>query len=135
MKCRGKVPVMNQSNGPLARRMMIGMSAVVLLIALGGCVRPYGVPAWGQLVAEAPAQAASFQAPDDGTIYVDGPGRPGEPRHIAYSGLIRRGEVVTVNPEVGVLTVDNKPIAATIQTGHSFYQIWYAPAHNELLGY
>ncbi len=117
------------------RRAMIGMSAVVLLIAMGGCVRPYGVPAFSQLVAEAPAQAASFQAADDGTVYVDGPGRPGEPRHLVYSGLVRRGEVVTVNPEVGALTVDGKPVAATIQTGHSFYQIWYAPAHNELLGY
>lgn len=104
------------------------------LMAVGsGCMRPYGIPPYSQLVAEAPGQVASFQAPDDGTVYVDGPSRAS--RHIVYSGLIRRGEVVTIDPQNERLIVNGKPADATIVGGRSFYQVWYASAHNELLGY
>jgi hypothetical protein len=110
---------------------------VLLLVAacgsmavLSGCARPYGVPPFTSLVAEAPSgQLASFQAPDDGNVYVDGPGRPGRPRHIVYSGLIRRGEVLTVDPSTGRLTLNGKPLDATIETGKVFYQVWYQEAY------
>lgn len=108
-----------------------GMVAVCGFAAmLSGCARPYGVPPFTSLVAEAPSgQLASFQAPDDGNVYVDGPGRPGESRHIVYSGLIRRGEVLTVDPSSGKLSLNGKPIDATIETGKVFYQIWYQQAY------
>lgn len=99
-------------------------------VLLTGCARPYGVPPFTSLVAEAPSgQLASFQAPDDGNVYVDGPGHPGAPRHIVFSGLIRRGEVLTVDPASGRLTLNGKPIDATIETGKVFYQIWYQQAY------
>lgn len=100
------------------------------LMTLSGCARPYGVPPFTKLVAEAPAgQLASFQAPDDGNVYVDGPGHPGGPRHIVYSGLIRRGEVLTVDPSMGRLSINGKPLDATIETGRVFYQVWYEQAY------
>lgn len=100
------------------------------LMTVSGCARPYGVPPFTRLVAEAPSgQEASFQAPDDGNVYVDGPGHPGQPRHIVYSGLIRRGEVLTVDPSMGRLTINGKPLDATIETGKVFYQVWYEQAY------
>lgn len=106
------------------------LAACGFAAALSGCARPYGVPPFTSLVAEAPSgQLASFQAPDDGNVYVDGPGRPGAPRHIVYSGLIRRGEVLTIDPTSGRLTLNGKPIDATIETGKVFYQIWYQQAY------
>lgn len=107
------------------------LAACGFLTTLSGCARPYGVPAFTQLVAEAPAgQTASFQAPDDGSVYVDGPGRPGQPRHIIFSGLIRRGELLTVDPSSGRLLINGKPVDATIETSnHAFYQVWYQEAY------
>ena len=123
------------STGRRLSRVISVAATGALALALSGCMRPYGVPPYSQLVAEAPGQMGSFQAPDDGTVYVDGPGRGGPARHIVYSGLIRRGEVVTVDPAGARLTVNGKPADATIEAGRAYYQIWYAPAHNELLGY
>lgn len=111
----------------LALPLIAGCSLAALLT---GCARPYGVPPLTALVAEAPSgQLASFQAPDDGNVYVDGPGRPGAPRHIVYSGLIRRGEILTVDPSSGQLTLNGKPLDATIETGKVFYQVWYQQAY------
>lgn len=106
------------------------LAACGFLTTLSGCARPYGVPPFTRLVAEAPSgQLASFQAPDDGNVYVDGPGHPGAPRHIVYSGLIRRGEVLTVDPANGRLALNGKPLDATIETGKVFYQVWYEQAY------
>lgn len=114
------------------KALMSGMpllAACGLAALLSGCARPYGVPPFTSLVAEAPnGQVASFQAPDDGNVYVDGPGRPGAPRHIVYSGLIRRGEVLTVDPSNGRLALNGKPLDATIEPGNAFYQVWYQQA-------
>lgn len=110
------------------------MAAGALLGVAGGCARPYGVPITGQLVAEAPGQTCSFQAPDEGTVYVDGPGRPGQSRHLIYTGLVTRGQTVTVSPEERMLLVDGKPVPADIPGGRdSFYQIWYRPLPHDLL--
>jgi hypothetical protein len=113
------------------------LTAVAIVLGLlgitAGCARPDGVPPFSQMVAEAPSQVASFQAPDDGTVYVAGPGHWGQPRHIAYSGLIRRGEVLTVDPNLGHLSVNGKIQDATIETGKSYYQVWYAPMRTGIL--
>ena len=108
-----------------------------MLAVQTGCARPYGVPPTSQLVAESPrGEAATFQAPDEGTVYVDGPGNgaPGRPRHIVYSGLVTRGQMVTIDSDTGRLLVDNKPVDATLNLGrNSFYQIWFQPSRHDLL--
>jgi hypothetical protein len=120
--------MMQSGNQSIGTR-VLNWSCLALLAAatacLSGCSRPYGVPGFSQLVAEAPGQTASFQAPDDGTVYVDGPGHPGQARHIVYSGLIRRGEILTVDPNIGKLLINGKPQEATIEGGKSYYQVWY----------
>lgn len=119
-----------------ARRLLacVPLIGVAALLALStGCARPNGVPPFTHLVAEAPGQAAAFQAPDDGTIWVGGPGRPGQPRHIVFSGLVHRGEVVSVDPAARQLIVDGKPAEATIEGGSSYYQIWYQPVYRSPL--
>jgi hypothetical protein len=112
-------------------KLVLPLAAVCCFVAmLTGCARPYGVPPLTALVAEAPhGQVASFQAPDDGNVYVDGPGHFGQARHIVYSGLIRRGEILTVDPATGRLSLNGKPLDATIETGNVFYQVWYQQAY------
>lgn len=123
---------------PIARTTTIPallMGGAVVLLALSGCSRPYGVPYWNtNLVGEAPrGQTASFQAPDEGTVWVDGPGR-GQARHIVYSGLITRGQTVTLDNGARQLTLDGKPVNATITEGNAtYYQIWFQPIRHDLL--
>ena len=112
------------------------LAAVGLAVILTGCAgRPVGVPPFSQLVAQAPSQVASFQAPDDGTVYVAGPGHFGQDRHLTYSGLVRRGEIVTVDPVAGKLLINSKLQDATIDTGgKSYYEIWYSPTARDIVG-
>jgi hypothetical protein len=104
--------------------------ASALLFAVG-CVssgRPNGVPYGGQLVGEAPAQVASFTVPRDGTIWVVGPGHPGDTRYIIYSGLVKMKQVVTVDPQQRILTIDGEKMkAAVVDGGKVYYQIWFQP--------
>src|SRR6476661_3723042 len=87
----------------------IFVCALGVISGISGCgpnQRPYGVPVRGQLVAEAAGHAASFTAPKYGTIWVAGPGHPGQERYIVFSGLIKSGQTVTVDPEKHEVTVD-----------------------------
>ena len=114
----------------LAAMPLVG--ALGALTIVSGCARPYGVPPFTQLVAEAPGQAAAFQAPDEGTVWVDGPGK--FDRHIVYSGLVHRGDMIAVDPASRSLTLDGKPVDVSIADGRSaFYQIWYQPVRHDLL--
>jgi hypothetical protein len=113
---------------------MLGTAS--LLTALTGCSRPYGVPYWNtSLVGEAPrGQTASFEAPDEGTVWVDGPGRGGQSRHIIYSGLVTRGQTLTLDGAAHTLQLDGKPVSATVNDGNtSYYQIWFQPIRHDLL--
>ncbi|HXE56032.1 MAG TPA: hypothetical protein VN541_23605 [Tepidisphaeraceae bacterium] len=125
-------------NGSLARRLLASvplMGVAGLLALAAGCVRPYGVPPFTQLVAETPhGQAASFQAPDEGTVWVAGPDLPGNPRHIVFTGLVRRGETVTIDPSAQQLIVDGKPAVASIVGGdHAMYRMWFQAVRHDLL--
>jgi hypothetical protein len=101
---------------------------------LAGCgpnQRPYGVPIRGQLVAEAAGHAASFNAPKYGTIWIAGPGHPGQERYIVFSGLIKSGQTVTIDPQKREVTVDGEKQKADVVGGNSYYQLWYAPSEEE----
>lgn len=123
---------------PIARKMTapaLLLGGAFMLLPLAGCSRPYGVPYWNtNLVGEAPrGQIASFQAPDEGTVWVDGPGK-GSARHIVYSGLITRGQTVTLDSSARQIMLDGKPVNATIAQGDSsYYQIWFQPIRHDLL--
>ena len=111
---------------------VIAIVAALLTVSAGGCARPYGVPPFTQLVAEAPGQAAAFEAPDEGTVWVAGPGRPGQDRHIVFSGLVHRGESLAIDPRERSLMLDGKPVQVAIED-RSFYQVWYQPVRHDLL--
>jgi hypothetical protein len=99
----------------------------------GGCGRPYGVPPFTQLAAEAPGTAAAFHASDEGTVWVVGPARSGPEQRIVYSGGVHRGEWISVDPPKQVLMVDGKPAEVTIANGSSYYQIWFQPVPRNIL--
>jgi hypothetical protein len=115
---------------PYAGLVLLGLGAVAVA---GGCGLPYGVPPFSQLAAEAPGTAASFQAPDEGTVWVVGPSRSGSDRHIVFSGLVRRGEWITVDPIQKRLMVDGKPAEVTIEGGSSHYEIWFKGVSRNIL--
>lgn len=106
---------------------------LLIALPLAGCrggpdVRPYGVPSSGQLVGEAAGRPASFTAPRQGTVWVAGPGRPGSQRYIVYSGLIRAEQTITVDPPNRSLTVNGEHPKSDIESGNTYYQIWFQPA-------
>ena len=111
------------------------LGGTAMLLAMTGCSRPYGVPYWNtSLVGEAPnGNTASFEAPDEGTVWVDGPDRSNG-RHIVYSGLITRGQTLTLDGNAHQLALDGKPVNATISESRaSYYQIWFQPIRHDLL--
>jgi len=96
-----------------------------------GCgpqMRPYGVPYGGSLVGEAAGKTASFTAPREGTVWVAGPGKPGQERYIVFSGLVKAGQSVTVDPQNRTLTVNGEKQKADIGGGESYYQVWFQAA-------
>jgi hypothetical protein len=107
---------------------------MLLLVCTGtavGCgarMKPYGVPFGGSLVGEAAGKAAAFTAPHDGTVWVAGPGRPGQERYIVYSGWIRAGQAIAVDPQAHSISVNNEPQKASVEGGNSYYQIWFEPS-------
>jgi hypothetical protein len=114
---------------PYAGWFLLGLGAM----AVGGCGRPAGVPPFSQIAAEAPGTAASFQAPDEGTVWVIGPSKSGPDSHVVFSGLVRRGEWITVDPIQQKLIVDGKPTDVTIEGGRSYYQIWFKGVDRSIL--
>ena len=107
---------------------------VLLLLFVAGCgpnQRPYGVPFKGDLVAEAAGKAASFTAPKNGTVWVAGPGHPGQERYIVFSGLIKSAQTITVDPQKQAITIEGERQKAEIAGGNSYYQLWYQPSADE----
>ena len=107
-------------------RKLAGLCPIAALGLAVGCAQPYGVPPASQLVAEAPGEAAAFSAPDSGTVYVSGPSSNGQ-RHLIYTGWVRLGETITVDPANQRLVVDGKRTEVAIHGGNAAYQIWFKP--------
>ena len=121
--------------GNMIRSLGVILCAVCISGIFIGCgpnQRPYGVPIKGQLMAEAAGHAASFTAPKYGTIWIAGPGHPGQERYIVFSGLIKSGQTVTVDPTKREVTIDGEKQKADVVGGNSYYQLWYAPTEEEL---
>ena len=117
-----------------ARAALFTILSMVLIAAGSGCVRPYGVPPFSQLVAQAPGgQVASFAAPDEGTVYVAGPGRPGQERHIMYTGVVHRGETLTLDPPHDQLLVDGKIVPASVADAREGYTVWFHAVPHDLI--
>ena len=105
----------------------LGAAMLIGAVAAGcGVSRPYGVPPFSALVAQAPhGQTASFAAPDEGTVYVAGPGAPGGPGHLVFTGVLHRGETVTLDPPGNTLLVDGKTVPASVHDTHEGYTMWF----------
>ena len=110
-----------------SRQVLVAALLVGCIGAVSGCatVRPYGVPLWASLVGEAAGKSASFTAPHDGSVWVAGPGHPGQERYIVYSGWIRAGQAIVVDPASHTILVNSEQQKATIDGGNSYYQIWF----------
>jgi hypothetical protein len=101
------------------------LGCAVVLQGCGASARPYGVPLMASLVGEAAGKSASFTAPHDGSVWVAGPGHPGQERYIVYSGWIRAGQAIVVDPAARSISVGGEQQKVTIDSGNSYYQIWF----------
>jgi hypothetical protein len=96
-----------------------------------GCTRlpsDTGLPRGATLVAETPDFKAGFTAPDDGTVYIF---TRGDTTYLRYSGPIKKGDVLTIDPEANAVTVGNKPLEVTVPGG-GHYQVYFRPASADL---
>src|SRR5579863_6390568 len=121
--CGGQCPpyILHRNRRPGAKmrlnRNLWSLFLVIAVLGITGCgpnMRPYGVPFGGSLVGEAAGKAASFTAPRDGTAWVAGPGYPGQERYIVYSGWIKAGQTITVDPQAHSVTVNSEQQKASL---------------------
>lgn len=100
------------------------LATIVTAIALGaatvGCANRNQddfVPV-GQFATEGEG-ALSYVAPQDGTVYVYG----GKDNRLVYSGPIKRGETLSVDPRAKSLMIDGRVISGALDTGdrHRIY--------------
>jgi hypothetical protein len=100
-----------------------------ILPVLGiGCSRlpsTTGLPAGAQLVTETPDFKSGFVAPEDGTIYIYHRGDPKS--YLRFSGPIKKGGVLTIDPDNNSATIDTKPLEVTVPGGNH-YQVFFRPA-------
>lgn len=102
----------------------------ILPAALGtaGCARlpsTTGLPAGAQLVTETPDFKSGFVAPEDGTVYIYHRGDPKS--YLRFSGPIKKGAVLTIDPDSNSATIDGKPLEVTVPGGNH-YQVFFRPA-------
>src|SRR5215469_12068834 len=79
-----------------------------MMLGAAGCAQPHGVPGTSSLVAVAPGEAASFRAPKEGTVWVAGPGHGSSKDHVIFSGQIRMGETLSIDPAQNELAIDGR---------------------------
>ena len=103
--------------------------AFAILPALNlGCARlpsTTGLPAGAQLVTETPDFKSGFVAPEDGTIYIYHRGDPKS--YLRFSGPIKKGAVLTIDPDSNTATIDGKALEVTVPGGNH-YQVFFRPA-------
>jgi hypothetical protein len=68
----------------------------------------------GQLAVETGQGPVSYVAPQDGTIYVYG----GKDNNLVYSGPIKKGETLSVEPKEKRLMIDGRVISSSLDTGN-----------------
>jgi hypothetical protein len=98
------------------------------LVGPAGCSRlpsTTGLPAGAQLVTETPDFKSGFVAPEDGTVYIYHRGDPKS--YLRFSGPIKKGAVLTIDPDSNSATIDGKPLEVTVPGGNH-YQVFFRPA-------
>ena len=102
---------------------VVALAALVLAGAAGGCRgRAPGVPEDAKFV-KATKRRNTYTAPHDGTVYVvdDWYNR------LVYSGPVKQGEEVVVDPGAGALTVGGKDVAAGRKLTDADHSIYVGP--------
>ena len=102
---------------------VLGTVAFAFAGGAGGCRgRAPGVPGDAKFI-KATRRRNTFAAPHDGTVYVvdDWYNR------LVYSGPVKQGEEVVVDPGAGVLTVGGKDVAGGRKVSDVDHSIYVAP--------
>jgi hypothetical protein len=105
------------------RKLSTRLGSAGLALALCGCAadRPIDVPAGAEIQTEGP-QRLVYTAPSGGEIWVtDVAGSA-----IVYSGAVRRGDEVVVDPDNNRVTVAGQ-VVTTHDVGHDDHRIRFAP--------
>jgi hypothetical protein len=115
-----------------ASRHWIGLGLAALVscggagLAGGGCglVKPRGVPAGAVLSAEATSKS-SFTSPADGMVYLYRAPVGGGRGQLHYSGPIRGGQVLTIDPAQNKATLDGEELEVLLPGGDVLYQAYF----------
>jgi hypothetical protein len=102
---------------------MLGLAAFVLAGGAGGCRgRAPGVPEDAKFV-KATKRRNTYAAPQDGTVYVvdDWYNR------LVYSGPVKQGDEVIVDPGAGAITVGGKDVTGGRKLTDAEHAIYMGP--------
>jgi hypothetical protein len=106
---------------------VLGLAAFAVALPAAGCRgRAPGVPEEAKFV-KATKRRNAYAAPHDGTVYVvdDWYNR------VVYSGPVKQGEEVVVDPAAGVITVGGKDVAGGRKLTDTDHSIYMGPANAE----
>ena len=115
---------MNASRHTPSRLPCASAALLTLAALLTGCApeRPESVPAHAQSVArQSGSSPVSFTAPDDGSAYV----YDRSTQKMVYSGRLKRGETLELDPRRDGIRVDGKKVVETRLRDLNEYQVWF----------
>ena len=94
------------------------------LVMSPGCSSARGVPSGASLVTEATVKS-SFQAPDDGMIWIFRTPARGSRGQLHYSGPIGAGQVLVIDPAMNKATIDGRELELVLPGGDVWYQAYF----------
>ena len=97
-----------------------------LLFMAVGCANPRGVPMGASLVTEATVKS-SFQAPEDGMIWIQRSPARGTRGQLHYSGPIGAGQVLVIDPAMNRASIDGQELEIVLPGGDVWYQAYFEP--------
>jgi hypothetical protein len=89
-----------------------------------GCANPRGIPVGANLVTEATVKS-SFQAPEDGIIWILRSPARGTRGQLHYSGPIGAGQVLVIDPAMNRASIDGEELEIVLPGGDVWYQAYF----------
>ena len=103
---------------------LASLTGLAFLVTLPGCAtpQPYVLPTSAMNV-ESGSGSMHFMAPADGTVYVFEPAT----QHLAWSGQVKRNEVVDVDPAKVQVLVSGRVAATGVLQPNALNQVFFNP--------
>lgn len=116
---------MTQKRIGFPRRGAAAIAFGLVFMAIG-CSTPRGIPMGAELVTEATVKS-SFQAPEDGMIWILRSPARGTRGQLHYSGPIGAGQVLVIDPAMNRASIDGLELEIVLPGGDVWYQAYFEP--------